>query len=104
MTDDRTGPVVVVRRPSAGTAVSWYRDLAAASYPGKGLVVATAAGVTVPGYITDLPRGWVDAAIRAHEQLKADPAADMSRLATHQHVGPANGPLRPVELGKAARA
>lgn len=98
---DNTSPVVVVRTDNNGnTAASWYPDLDAAHYPGNAALVATPAGVTVAGYLTDIPAGWVEAARRAHDQLKTDPAADLGRLATHYHDGPSNGPLKPVTAGK----
>lgn len=96
---DLTSPVVVVREYGGVTQVGWYPDLNTAAYPARASLTATAAGVTVAGYLTDVPPGWVDAARRAHEQLKADPGADMSRLATHASVGPSNGPLKPVKVG-----
>jgi hypothetical protein len=97
---DLTSPVVVVREYGGVTQVGWYTDLATAAYPAKAVLTATAAGVVVAGYLTDVPPGWVDAARRAHDVLKADPGADMGRLATHAPVGPSNGPLRTV-AGKA---
>lgn len=98
MTDaDRTSPVVVVHERNGDTAVCWYPDPSSAHYPGSAALHATAAGVRVAGYLTDVPRGWVDAAVRAHELLKADPGADMTRLATHRNAGPSNGPLVPAD-------
>ena len=87
-----TDPVVTVSRG----AVRWFTSLAAAAHPGSAPLVATAAGVVVNGYLTDLPAGWVDAAVRAHKTLAADPGADLGLMATHRNAGPPNGPLVPV--------
>lgn len=88
-----TDPVVTV----SGGEVRWFTSLAAAAHPGSAPLVATAAGVVVRGYLTDLPAGWVDAAVRAHETLSADPGADLSMMATHRNSGPPNGPLVPAD-------
>jgi len=89
--------VTVTATTMDGTVVRWYRDLAdAQTY--RPILAASRAGVMAPyGYLTDIPPEWMQAATQAHETLRRDPGADMSRLATHVNQGPANGPLVPVE-------
>ncbi len=95
-----TDPVVTVTgRPEDGQVIRWFVTPADATLPGQAPLTATTRGVTAAGYLTDLPAGWVDAARRAHEQLRANPYADLSRLATHYYEPPGNGPLRPVQAG-----
>ena len=92
-----TDPVVTVTgRPADGQVVRWFVTPADAGHPGSAPLVATRRGVVVTGYLTDLPPGWVDAARRAHEQLRAEPYADLGKLATHYYAGAGNGPLLPV--------
>ena len=94
-----TDPVVVVTpgRPGHGQQVRWFLNVEEATRPAGARLVATARGVAVGGYLTDLPGGWVDAAVRAHRRLHADPRTDLRPMATHYNRGPANGPLVPVE-------
>lgn len=97
---DATDPVVTVAvTRSHGQIIRWFWDLAAAEHPASALLTASQRGVTVTGYLTDLPPGWVDAAVRAHATLKADPKADLSMMATHVNRGPSNGPLIPRGKG-----
>ena len=93
---EATDPVVTVANTrSHGQVVRWFRDLPAAHYPASAPLTADARGVAVSGYLTDLPPGWVEAAVRAHDTLKANPAADLTMMATHVNRGPSNGPLLP---------
>ncbi len=95
-----TDPVVTVTgQPADGQVVRWFRSPADATRPGSAPLTATARGVAAAGYLTDVPAGWVDAARRVYEQLRANPYTDLSRLATHYYEPPGNGPLRPVQAG-----
>ncbi len=96
-----TDPVVTVTADpgGGGQVVRWFLTPADATHPGNAPLTATARGVAATGYLTDLPAGWVDAARRAHEQLRANPYADLSRLATHRYGPPGNGPLQAVQRG-----
>lgn len=88
-----TDPVVTV----SGGVVSWFTSLDAARKVWPAPLCATAAGVVVTGYLTDLPPGWVDAACRAHAVLKSDPDADLSMMATHRSAGAPSGALVPAD-------
>ncbi len=96
---ERTDPVVVVTagRPGHGQQVRWFLNVEDATRPAGARLTATARGVAVAGYLTDVPDGWVDAAVRAHRRLHADPRVDLQGMATHYNRGPSNGPLVPVE-------
>jgi hypothetical protein len=97
MTDsDVPEPVVTVTGYDHGQQVRWFWTAKAATYPASAPLTADARGVLVVGYLNDLPVGWVDAAVRAHERLKADPEADLGGMATHQPTGVPNGPLAPA--------
>jgi hypothetical protein len=99
-----TDPVVTVTPDQGDTVVRWYRTVADAAFPGGALLEASMRGARVSGWLTDVPAGWVDAAVRAHHALREDPLRDMTALATHRHDGPANGPLVPVDPLAHARA
>lgn len=92
-----TDPVVTVGTDQGNTVIRWYRTVADAAFPGGALVEASMRGARVSGWLTDVPAGWVDAAVRAHHALREDPQRDMTPLATHRHDGPANGLLVPVD-------
>lgn len=90
-------PVVIVTKAGGGDVVRWHRTPEEATRPGEPLIEATVRGVRVPGWLTDVPAGWVEAAVRAHHTLRSDPERDMTGLATHRHDGPSNGPLVAVD-------
>jgi hypothetical protein len=99
-----TDPVVTVALEQGSTVVRWYRTVADAAFPGGALLEASMRGVRASGWLTDIPAGWVDAAVRAHHTLRSDPLRDMTALATHRNDGPPNGPLVPVDHLAQARA
>lgn len=91
--------VTVTSNDIEGTVVRWHHDLASAVNHHPALS-ASQHGVHYQGPLNEVPQDWIDAAIVAWETLRADPGADMTRLATHAQrvvLGSPSGPLEPVE-------
>jgi len=88
-----TAPVVVVDQ-GRNRRVRWHLTPADAAIPATAVLIASARGVHVGGWLNDVPDGWADAALRTHARLKADPSANLSGMATHQPSG-----TRAVDVG-----
>jgi hypothetical protein len=91
-----TPPVVTIFENTigGGPAVRWHRTLDDARQM-RAVVVASRQGVSIPGYLTDVPDEWVSAARAAHRAIRD--SADVSHLATHRsRFEGGGGPLDPV--------
>lgn len=76
-----TDPVVIVYPSDEGAVARWYRGEHEALQSGE-MASASASGV----YVHGAPDDVAATAYEVHHQLSADPAADVSWVATHRRV------------------
>lgn len=99
---DPESPVVTVHKVNECCTVRWYPDVWSAER-NHVMMTASHAGVSIhTRYLHQIPDAWLRMANALYAQLRDDPYADVSNIATHVNSVTSNGPLVPIGGGISA--